>query len=117
MSKPKEQRRQVPRKRLHDPIKLLVFSLGEGGLVECDFVDLSELGVGVITRTRLIAGQDCMIAFDIETYTTKKRVNAVGTIVYTEPTRDGRYRAGVQFVDMDNYSKLLLQDWFTLACN
>ena len=106
-SERRERRRNVPRKCIQEPVKLLVSELGE-----CygEITDISEYGVAVTTMWPLMTGERCMLAFDIDTRTTRKRVNAMGTVVYTKATGACQYRAGIVFIDMDAYSRLLIQD-------
>jgi hypothetical protein len=112
MTKPLERRRHIRCNREQNPVKLLVTELGE---YDGELVDVSESGAGVIVMGSMVAAKSCMVAFDINNATSNKRINAVGTVVYVAPAQGGDSRIGIQFFDMDNYSKLLLKDWIALA--
>lgn len=107
MYTPKDRRCNVVRKPVREPVKLLISEL-----VECygEIIDISERGAGVATMCPLMTGERCMIAFDIDTSTTRKRVNALGTVVYAKAEGSSQYRAGIEFIDMDAYSRLLIRD-------
>jgi len=107
MSAPEDRRCKVVRKPLRGAVKLLISEPGE---CNGEMIDISERGAGVITMWPLKTGGRCMIALDIDTYSTRKRINAVGTVVYVNAAGNSRYRAGIEFTDMDAYSRLLIRD-------
>lgn len=86
------------------PARLLVAPASE---YSCTIVDLSEDGIGVRMTETLRAGTNCMVSFDLIDDNMRRRVNAWGKVVYSNEHVQA-VRAGIQFVDMDSYSKLLL---------
>ena len=77
-------------------------------------MDVSEGGIGVRMTEALRAGTNCMVSFDLVDNDIPRRVNAWGKIVYSN-VHVQAVRAGIQFVDMDGYSKLLLVEFQSCA--
>jgi hypothetical protein len=90
-----------------EPAKVLVTRLG---IRSCTTVDVSEAGIAVITAIPLRQGDTCMIALDLGASAARKRINAWGKVVYSNPDLELGFRVGICFIDMDNYSQLLIRD-------
>lgn len=71
-------------------------------------MDVSEGGIGVRMSEVLPSETNCMVSFDLVEDDIPRRVNAWGKVVYSSETVQA-VRVGIQFVDMDSYSKLLLR--------
>jgi hypothetical protein len=106
-------RRKFRRKVVREPAKVLVTRLG---IRSCTTVDVSEAGIAVITAIPLRQGDTCMIALDLGASAARKRINAWGKVVYSNPDLDLGFRVGICFIDMDNYSQLLIRDLEATAC-
>ncbi len=77
---------------------------------DCAVVDLSEGGAALHMSAPLQDGTHCVIAFDVDAYNRKKRINVWGEVVYTRETGiEQAFRVGVRFTDMDQYSALLIR--------
>ena len=77
--------------------------------VECSVVDISEGGVALQMGSPMENGALCVVAFDVDAYSRRKRINAWGEVVYVRKTGGERmFRVGVRFTDMDQYSALLI---------
>ncbi|WP_084199242.1 PilZ domain-containing protein [Noviherbaspirillum autotrophicum] len=92
--------------------------LNEGGRImysgtehhDCAVVDLSEGGAALYMSAPLRDGTRCVIAFDVDAYNRKKRINVWGEVVYTRGAGVAQgFRVGVRFTDMDPYSALLIR--------
>lgn len=73
-------------------------------------LDVSLHGLGLFSHRPLKIGRNYAIA--IEVPDSPRRINAWGTVVYCDPTAEG-FNAGVQFLDMDAYSKACIEDLLT----
>ena len=97
-------RRRHLRTAYQGSARLLVAPASE---YSCTIMDVSEGGIGVRMSEALPSETNCMVSFDLVDDDIPRRVNAWGKIVYSND-RVQAVRVGIQFVDMDSYSKLLL---------
>jgi c-di-GMP-binding flagellar brake protein YcgR len=101
------ERRLITRTPLRLPARLLVSR-------DCPFdvetIDVSVGGACVLTDQALSLGTGCAIAFEVQMPEGMRRVNAWGAVVYDyADSGNTQHRIGIAFVDMDAYSRHLLQ--------
>lgn len=77
--------------------------------LECQTIDVSLYGLGVIGHLPLQRNAGCMVSFDLVCEGKHKRINACGKVVGSTPIRSGLYRIGISFADMDSRSRQLLE--------
>jgi hypothetical protein len=99
-------RRRFPRTDFRAAAKLL---LAPATVTPCEILDIAEGGVGIAISTQLSSGTRCMISFDCQYNGQQRRVNAWGRIVYSNECGQV-FRTGAQLLDMDSFSRLLLQE-------
>lgn len=103
--------RKSPRRRLNET-GCIMYSGNKR--VECSVVDLSEGGVALHIGSHIEEGALCVLAFDVDAYDRRKRVNVWGEVVYARKTGiEPMFRVGVRFMDMDQYSALLVSAFST----
>jgi len=82
--------------------------------VECSVVDISEGGAALHMGAPIEHGTPCVIAFDVDAYNRRKRINVWGEVVYAKAASvEHMFRVGVRFTDMDQYSALLISAYST----
>lgn len=82
--------------------------LAPAAVTPCEILDVSDGGLGIASSTQLPLSARCMVSFDYQYNGKPKRLNAWGQIIYSNKCEQG-FRTGVQLLDMDSYSQLLLQ--------
>lgn len=101
------ERRLITRTPLRLPAKLLVSS---DRPFEVETIDVSVGGACVLANQSLSLGTGCAIAFEVQMPEGMRRINAWGAVVYDYIGSDNaRHHIGIAFVDMDAYSRHLLQ--------
>jgi len=101
------ERRLITRIPLRLPAKLLV---SRERPFDVETVDVSVGGVCVLTSQPLPVGTGCAIAFEVQMPEGVRRINAWGAVVYDFAGPDEhQHHVGIAFVDMDAYSRHLLQ--------
>lgn len=78
-------------------------------VVECQAIDVSPFGMGVIGSRPFERNAWCMVAFDLLWRGKHNRINACGKVVASTPMHSGQYRTGICFADMDSRSRQLLE--------
>lgn len=103
--------RKFPRRRLNEIGRILYSGTKH---VACSVVDLSEGGAALHIDTPIEDGTSCVLAFDVDAYNRRKRINVWGKVVYAREAGDDRmFRVGVRFTDMDQYSAFLISAFST----
>lgn len=103
--------RQFPRRRLNETGRLMHSGIKH---IDCSVVDLCEGGAALHVSTPIESGTPCVIAFDVDAYNRRKRINVWAEVVYAkEAGIDSMFRVGVRFTDMDRYSALLISAFST----
>lgn len=97
--------RRFVRTDFRAPARLL---LAPAMVTSCEILDIADGGLGIASSTQLPLGTRCMVSFDCQCNGKPKRLNAWGQIIYSNKCEQG-FRTGVQLLDMDSYSRLLLQ--------
>lgn len=105
MSK-EDERRHERRKlmRLRADVRLPGSTLLEGNMV-----DLSRRGAGILAPIKLELGQQCTISVDLSACGTQMALRLVGRVCYCMPSGED-FRVGLQFVQMDESTALLIED-------
>lgn len=105
MSREEEQRRDRRKLiRLRADVRLPGNSVLEGHTV-----DLSSRGVGILSPVSLSHGQDCTISLDLTACGENVALRLVGRVCYCMESGT-EYRVGLQFVQMDESTALLLNE-------
>jgi len=99
--------RRHPRITLSEAARLLFDNDEERN---CAILDLSLSGAALVMPHPVMQGIRCMASFDIDSGSTRKRINALGETVYAQAIAPSRFRVGIKFIDMDAYSELLLRE-------
>ncbi|RJF96027.1 PilZ domain-containing protein [Noviherbaspirillum saxi] len=100
------ERRLISRTPLHHPAKVLV---SRDHPFEVETVDVSVGGIGVVALHPILPGTPCAVAFELSMPEGMRRINAWGSVVYDSLFDTQLHRIGITFVDMDAYSRHLLQ--------
>jgi hypothetical protein len=83
--------------------------LPTGTILEGHTVDLSRRGVGIVSPVHLTNGQDCTISLDLTACGENVALRLVGRVCYCMES-GSEYRVGLQFVQMDESTALLLSE-------
>ncbi|WP_156396590.1 PilZ domain-containing protein [Noviherbaspirillum sp. Root189] len=101
------ERRLITRTPLRLPARLLVSS---DHPFDVETIDVSVGGACVLVNQALPLGTGCAIAFEVQMPEGTRRINAWGAVVYDYADSENvQHRIGIAFVDMDAYSRHLLQ--------
>lgn len=89
-----------------------VFSLAQGKPVEATTIDISSLGMGVVTKYYLPKGLIMDLEIEGKSFGSKKSIKVKGEIRYCMYTGISGYRAGIKFInilgeDQDKISKFV----------
>lgn len=93
----------------HPTAELLKILEGDGTQRSATLTDLSTSGLGFTSTHTLPIGVTLLVSFDLNIRDARKRVNALGKLVYIQAVGSERYRAGMRFIDMDSRSRLLIE--------
>jgi hypothetical protein len=105
MSQDHEQRRERRKLiRLRADVRLPGNSVLEGHTI-----DLSRRGVGILSPLKLTNGQDCTISLDLTACGESVALRLVGRVCYCMESGP-EYRVGLQFVQMDESTALLISE-------
>ena len=63
--------------------------------------DISAVGIGAVSSIFLPKGAVLTIDMDAPAFKTEKPARIKGEICYCRPTKDGKYRLGIKFVEID----------------
>ena len=63
--------------------------------------DISAVGIGAVSPIFLPKGAALMIDMDASALSTGKPARIKGEICYCRPAKDGKYRLGIKFIDID----------------
>ena len=64
-------------------------------------VDISAVGIGAVSPIFLPKGAVLKIDMDASAFRTEKPPRIKGEICYCRPTKDGKYRLGIKFIEID----------------
>lgn len=104
-------KRQAPRRRLNEAGRIMY---SDAANIQCSVVDVSEGGAALLMSSPVEDGTPCVIAFDVDAYNRRKRINVWGQVIYTQKADvDRMFRVGVRFTDIDPYSALLISAFST----
>ncbi|WP_420472609.1 PilZ domain-containing protein [Noviherbaspirillum sp. ST9] len=98
--------RRFVRTTFHVDAKLL---LAPAIVAPCEILDIAEGGIGLAFSSPLPSDTRCMISFDSPYGGKPVRLNAWARVIYSCPCGH-LFRTGVQLLDMDSYSRLLIQE-------
>jgi hypothetical protein len=105
MSREDEQRREHRKLiRLRADVRL-----PDNSVLEGHTVDLSRRGVGILSPVQLTNGQNCTISLDLTACGENVALRLVGRVCYCMESGN-EYRIGLQFVQMDESTALLISE-------
>jgi c-di-GMP-binding flagellar brake protein YcgR len=79
-----------------------------GATLETKTIDISHDGIGFFSSRLLPQGEDCPVFVDLSARGAQMELHVVGRICHCQEQASGKYRVGLQFVELDADASELL---------
>lgn len=104
-------KRLVARISLRTPAKLL---LGGAHVLAGWTENLSSSGLGLVASEQLTRGQSCLVIFHLTSAGGTRAISSKGRVAYSTPLDSGMFRVGLQFLDMEDVSVGIVEEFAIL---